>query len=233
MADTVCGTPDSFSYKFYEEASGYGTYDYQVAGNYTVGKLCMGDVKGDPHFTGADGSKYDFTGVPRKSFSLISDTHLQVNGYFDGYPSLVNPTSSKTMTWIRAIGIMSGHHTVTLFARTGGDPAYGRNGYVDRVEIDGNVAHLSTGQKVTLWEGAYIKWAGSRVKDGDDLVDIIDVSIREAGIVRLTVRPEVAMLRTRDDAVIHFSLAMVKPKFSSAVHGVLGQTFRRDFQGRM
>ena len=34
----------------------------EPAANYTVGKICSSDGHGDPHFHGADGSRFDFSG---------------------------------------------------------------------------------------------------------------------------------------------------------------------------
>ncbi|CAI5462506.1 unnamed protein product [Closterium sp. Yama58-4] len=50
-----CKEDKSYSSKWMEEARFQFTDHYEVPANFTVGMLCDGRDKGDPHFTGADG----------------------------------------------------------------------------------------------------------------------------------------------------------------------------------
>ncbi|CAI5955580.1 unnamed protein product [Closterium sp. NIES-64] len=79
-----CKDDKSYSSKWMEPARGVGTVDYEVPANFTVGELCDGNNKGDPHFTGADGSHFDFSGKPNRNYALVSDPHFQMNGFFGG-----------------------------------------------------------------------------------------------------------------------------------------------------
>jgi hypothetical protein len=52
-------------------------------------------IKGDPHFIGAEGDKYDVQGEAGKTYNLLSDDGIQVNGTFgewnvDGQGTIVN-----------------------------------------------------------------------------------------------------------------------------------------------
>lgn len=42
-------------------------------------------IWGDPHFIGADGDKYDVTGEIGRTYNLLSDRDLQINGHFGKY----------------------------------------------------------------------------------------------------------------------------------------------------
>ncbi|GJP57030.1 hypothetical protein CLOM_g16069 [Closterium sp. NIES-68] len=227
-----CKDDKSYSSKWMEPARGVGTEDYEVPANFTVGELCEGKDKGDPHFTGADGSHFDFSGKPNRNYALVSDPHFQMNGFFGGRYSRWNG-DVKALTWIRSVGIMAGHHTVVLEARRGGDAEYG-SGYLARVVADGAAVEVTVpGTTVQLWDGATLRWEAARSVSGTDLVDVYDVKIEGVATIRLTLRPEVKNLRTPTDAAVHFGLDVLSSSFSHAVHGVLGQTFRPDFQGRL
>ncbi|CAI5469753.1 unnamed protein product [Closterium sp. Yama58-4] len=195
-----CKDDKSYSSKWMEEARFQFTDHYEVPANFTVGMLCDGRDKGDPHFTGADG---------------------RWNG------------DVKALTWIRSVGLMAGHHTVVLEARRGAEAEYG-NGYLARVVADGVAVELTVpGTTVQLWDGATLKWEAALKLSGTDLVDVYDVKIDGVATIRLTLRPEVKNLRTPTDAAVHFGLDVLFSSFSQAVHGVLGQTFRPNFQGRL
>ncbi|CAI5506688.1 unnamed protein product [Closterium sp. Naga37s-1] len=227
-----CKDDKSYSAKWMEPARGVGTVDYEVPANFTVGELCDGNNKGDPHFTGADGSHFDFSGKPNRNYALISDPHFQMNGFFGGRYSRWNG-DIKSLTWIRSVGIMAGHHTLVLEARRGADAEY-LNGYLARVVVDGVPVEITVpGTTVELWEGATLRWEAARELSGTDLVDVYDVKIGNVATIRLTLRPEVKNLRTATDGAVHFGLDVLSSSFSKAVHGVLGQTFRPDFSGRL
>lgn len=231
-AKSQCDGPNAYTSDWMQGATGRGS-DYEVPANFTVGELCDPGHKGDPHFSGADGSHYDFSGRPNRHYALVSDLHLQVNGYFGGrYARWGNRL--KSLTWIRSVGIMFGHHTAVLDARTGPDAEYGAQGYLSGVTVDGKAVELKVpGTTLALWEGASMKWVAARQQSGDDFVDVFDVTIAGVATLRLTMRPEVEVLRTPRDGTVHFGLNILRSEFSPAVHGVLGQTYRKDFAGRL
>ncbi|CAI5488650.1 unnamed protein product [Closterium sp. Naga37s-1] len=87
-----------------------------------VGRRCAYG-ENDPHFLGAHGTRFDFNGLPRRSFCLYTDRHLHVNMAMRGYldPRPLPPTAagnrstlaaarfvngSAVRTWIRQLAIM-------------------------------------------------------------------------------------------------------------------------------
>ncbi|CAI5497951.1 unnamed protein product [Closterium sp. Naga37s-1] len=88
-----------------------------------VGRRCAYG-ENDPHFLGAHGTRFDFNGLPRRSFCLYTDRHVHVNmamrGYLDKRPLALAPTAgnrstlaaarfvngSAVRTWIRQLAIM-------------------------------------------------------------------------------------------------------------------------------
>ncbi|CAI5508713.1 unnamed protein product [Closterium sp. Naga37s-1] len=90
-----------------------------------VGRRCAYG-ENDPHFLGAHGTRFDFNGLPRRSFCLYTDRRVHVNmamrGYLNHRPLALPPTSaagnhstlaaarfvngSAVRTWIRQLAIM-------------------------------------------------------------------------------------------------------------------------------
>jgi Root cap len=197
---------------------------------------CTGTgVKGDPHFTGADRSHFDFTGKPEETYCLVSDSHLHINAYYGGrYATNKTGGASKPLTWIRKVALLWGHHSVKLSAREGA--AWGYNsGYMAQMEVDGKQVTLSQpGDSIALAnEKIHLTWLAAKERSGDDEVDVYQVEIKGVMTMRLTLRPEVASLRTANDGVVHFNLDFVALELSNKAHGVLGQTYRADHKDRL
>eukprot|EP00271_Cylindrocystis_brebissonii_P000700 TRINITY_DN10899_c0_g1_i1.p1 TRINITY_DN10899_c0_g1~~TRINITY_DN10899_c0_g1_i1.p1 ORF type:complete len:491 (-),score=39.16 TRINITY_DN10899_c0_g1_i1:1386-2858(-) len=191
-------------------------------------------VKGDPHFTGADDSHFDFSGRPNTYYCLVSDSHLHINAYYGGRIGPYEGNPAKSLTWIRQVGIMWGHHTMTFSARAGVDWAYG-NGYMEKMEVDGEQIFLSQPGDVAVRLGGAvrIRWAGGRVRSGDDWIDVYEVVVKGILHMRMEVRPEVPALRTEEDGTVHFSLQFPDMVVTPSTHGVLGQTYRADHGNRL
>ncbi|CAI5536818.1 unnamed protein product [Closterium sp. Naga37s-1] len=215
-----------------EPAEGLGTDRVEPASNWTVGSLCTANEKGDPHFTGADGSHFDFSGRPNRNYALISDAHVQVNAFFGGrYGVWAN--HAKALTWIRSLAVMTGHHLLILDARRGASAEYG-DGYLARMVVDGRVRELDTpGTSVQLWPGAELAWVVGGKLDGNDLIDVYELRVANVVTLHVTLRPEIAAMRTATDGTVHMSIGVDWASLSPSVHGVLGQTFRPDFIGRL
>ncbi len=135
---------------------------------------------------------------------------------------------------MRSVAILWGEHTVTLHARQGARWQYD-SGYMSAIEVDGQrVSLAAAGDSVSLANGAVeISWLAARLPSGDDLVDVYSVKIADVLMMRMTLRPEVALLRTLDDGVVHFNLEFPQAQLSDDAHGVLGQTFRSDHRFRL
>jgi len=142
------------------------------AQNYSsVGKGCAGG-KNDPHFVGAQGTNFDFNGLPGKSFCLVTDSAFQVNmgmrGYFDKRTvgaSLVS-NGLAVRTWIKDLGIVwkdpktGAKHTLKLASRDGKSETRDE-GYMGSIEVDGEVLpRMEKGDSVTKEGGLSIRFIG-------------------------------------------------------------------------
>lgn len=210
------------------------TSDYQQPSTFFVGRICDSNGTGDPHFVGADKSRYDFSGLPNENFALISDSHLQVNAFFGGRWARWMEHERKALTWMRKVAVLWGHHSVIFEAREGPDAKY-RKGYLTGLVVDGQYQKLRfPGEKLYLFDGQVeVKWLAGAKPLGGDLVDEYEVTVADIISLRLTLRPEIEMMRTLEDGLVHFTVEVASAKLSSTVHGVLGQTYRPDFAGRL
>jgi hypothetical protein len=194
---------------------------------------CTSGVKGDPHFRGADNSHFDFTGLPDRHYCLISDSHVHVNAYYGGRYGQWGNETHKALTWIRKVGILWGHHTLKFEAREGAEWRYG-SGYMANIEIDGESVQLAQGDSISYaGDKIRIKFVAAKRRDGDDQIDVYEVTVDGVLSMRLTLRPEVENLRTSTDGVVHFDLEFPKVDVSNNAHGVLGQTYRLDHSERL
>eukprot|EP00271_Cylindrocystis_brebissonii_P004395 TRINITY_DN1604_c0_g1_i2.p1 TRINITY_DN1604_c0_g1~~TRINITY_DN1604_c0_g1_i2.p1 ORF type:complete len:281 (+),score=57.20 TRINITY_DN1604_c0_g1_i2:215-1057(+) len=211
-----------------------------LAGKYGKGKdmVCYffstsSGGKGEPHFHGADGSRFDFSGVPDTTYTLFTDAHLQMNAFFGGRFGQWGEDSHHSITWMRKIAIFHGHHTLALEARDGAEWAYG-SGYMARISFDGQDLTLSqAGDMAELADGVTVSWLAAKSKSVDDVVDVYEVEIPGVLKMKLTLRPEVALLRTAEDGTVHFDIDVQYVQLSTSAHGILGQTYRKDHAGRL
>ncbi|GJP30454.1 hypothetical protein CLOM_g1757, partial [Closterium sp. NIES-68] len=209
-----------------------------------VGGLCNGTalIENDPHLTGARGTHYDFTGQLDKSFCLLSDRQFHVNMLLNGYqgapPALpasassINGKDSSTElhTWIKELGVVwmtadGANHTLRIVARKGKQQERGY-GFVSRIEIDGKVTSLpSVGETIATESGLMVTKVAEE-KEGP--FDVDQFQVRVVGLGELDVRVRVAhpLLQTPTEAEAHINVELSDVQMTSAVHGVLGQTFR-------
>lgn len=173
-------------------------------------------------------------GEPGNNYCLLSDKHIHLNAYFGGRFDKWGDNPTKPLTWIRKLGILWGEHTITLSAREGASWQYD-SGYMSKMEVDGvEVVLRKEGESVSLVNGEIeISWLAAKMNSGDDLVDVYLVKVGKALLMRLTLRPEIEMLRTPEDGIVHFNVEIPKSDFSDSVHGVMGQTFRSDHRFRL
>jgi hypothetical protein len=177
---------------------------------------------------------YFFSGKPGNTYCLISDSHVHVNAFYGGRFDQWGANPSKPLTWIRKLGVMWGEHKIVLAAREGARWQYD-DGYMARMTVDGEPVTLTAeGDSASFANGAVeISWLAAKLSSADDLVDVYSVRIANAFIMRVTLRPEIELLRTKDDGVVHFDLEFPKVELSDNAHGVLGQTFRSDHRFKL
>ena len=179
--------------------------------------------KGEPHFHGADSSHYDFSGVPNTTYCLFSDKHITVNAYFGG-----RYDGNKVLTWMRNIGIVWGDHSVILNAREGSDASYD-HGYMNNIIIDGKLIELSKApSKFAFAEGAYVSWLFANASRTYGSIDVYSVEITDVISLIMELRPDYSKWRTLTDGTVHFDIEIPYAHVSEDVHGIIGQTYRKD-----
>ena len=200
-----------------------------------VGGLCnpTASVKNDPHFRGALGTDFDFNGELNRPFCLITDRAFHLNVMLKGYSD--DTAESGMRSWIKQLGfiwIASGKvHTALLSARSGKQQQRG-DGFMARLEVDGapTAVPAMEGQQAAT-DGFTLTFVGI------DMVGPYEVEhflLEVGGVARMHLRLRAAhkMLQTADDAEVHFNLEVAELRQTPAVHGVLGQTFRRTVEQR-
>jgi hypothetical protein len=104
-----------------------------------------------------------------------------------------------------------------------------------KIEVDGQEVKLrNEGESISFVTGAIeISWLAAKLQSADDLVDVYLVKVADVAMMRLTLRPEIALLRTPEDGVVHFDIELPKADVSDKAHGIMGQTFRSDHRHRL
>ncbi|PIA35341.1 hypothetical protein AQUCO_03500023v1 [Aquilegia coerulea] len=187
-----------------------------------IGSACY-----DPRFVGGDGVMFYFHGKTNEHFSLVSDLNLQINARFIGR----RPEGrSRDNTWIQALGIMFGSHTFTLAANKVAQ-------WDDQVD---QLLFTYDDMPVFIKEGLLSTWSAP---DSDLAMErtttFNGVTMTLPGVVEISVN--VVPITKEDDQIHHYQIPSdncfahleVQFKFldlSENVEGVLGQTYRPDFQ---
>ncbi|KAG5235543.1 structural constituent of cell wall [Salix suchowensis] len=167
----------------------------------------------DPRFIGGDGIVFYFHGKSNEHFSLVSDFDLQINSRFIGHRPAGRP---RDFTWIQSLGILFNSQTFSLEVTRA-------------ASWDSEVDHLK------------FSYDGKDLKD----VKVERVSGKNSAVITLKDKAEImvsAVPVTKQDDKIHnyrvpandcFVHLEVQFKFfhlSSKVDGVLGRTYRADFE---
>ncbi|OAY28648.1 uncharacterized protein LOC110602713 [Manihot esculenta] len=188
----------------------------------TPGSACY-----DPRFIGGDGVVFYFHGKSNEHFNLVSDSILHINGRFIGH----RPAGrSRDFTWIQALGILFNSYTFSLEA-------------TKSATWDGEVDHLKftyNGQDLVIPEGSLSIWYSPR-KD----IKVERISSKNSVIVTLKDTAEILInvvpVTKEDDRVhkyqvpandcfVHLEVQFRFFNLSPKVDGVLGRTYRPDFE---
>jgi hypothetical protein len=220
------------------------------------GGLCESEVKNDPHLLGAQGTQYDFNGVPDQTFCLISDDKYAVNMHLSGYyydddttsvGTLETTTSKKGVrTWIRELGFVwtaedGVKHNLRMAARTGTASGIKRGpGFVESIDLDGDeITSLeSPGHSYSaVAKGVNITMLPFETHGVMD-IDVYDVDIKGLLSVTLRLRAAIPKFQLKNEAgevvdtEVHFNMEIRAINNSPNIHGVLGQTYRADHTQR-
>ncbi|XP_028779883.1 uncharacterized protein LOC114736269, partial [Neltuma alba] len=181
----------------------------------------------DPRFIGGDGRVFYFHGKSNQHFALVSDSDLQINARFIGH----RPAGrSRDYTWIQALGIISKSQTFSLEASKTAQ----WNDDVDLLRFSHN------GNDVVLPEGSLSKWNSpeqdikvERVANKNSVMvtikDVAEILVNVVPVTKEDDRIHNYQLPS-DDCFAHLEVQFRFTKLSSDVEGVLGRTYRPDFE---
>ncbi|KAJ8628506.1 hypothetical protein MRB53_021813 [Persea americana] len=181
----------------------------------------------DPRFIGGDSIVFYFHGRKNEHFSLFSDQNLQINARFIG----LRPAGrSRDYTWIQALGIMFDSHTFTLEAKRA-------------VKWDDETDHLELfydGEQLLLPESHLSEWSSpdrnltvERIVSKNSisviLAEVAEISINVVPITENDNRVHNYQIPL-DDCFAHLEVQFRFSGLSPKVEGVLGRTYRPDFE---
>ncbi|KAI3466150.1 hypothetical protein Pfo_022813 [Paulownia fortunei] len=177
-----------------------------------IGAACY-----DPRFIGADGGVFYFHGKSNEHFSLVSDSNLQINARFIGH----RPTGrTRDFTWIQALGILFGSHNFSVEA-------------TKAATWDINIDHLKfsfDGNEVVLTQGDVIL---ERILSTNSVIislpEIVEIGVNVVPITKEDDRVHNYQIPS-DDCFSHLEVQFRFFDLSHAVEGVLGRTYRPDYE---
>ncbi|GAQ78643.1 putative root cap family protein [Klebsormidium nitens] len=172
---------------------------------------------GDPHFVGGNGVRYDFHGVPEKSFCLISDKAFHLNAHFIGQNGL---ETGMDGTWMDQLGFVfvAGNKQHSLSVHLVSEEDFASNvSDVFLVEYDASPVRVS------------LPASGRNVWTSDDgLVTISRTS--ETAKLTLTLKGHFQTTLTASEHEFpdghHIDFDVDVMNITSSAHGILGQTFQ-------
>eukprot|EP01018_Ginkgo_biloba_P018227 Gb_33389 [translate_table: standard] len=176
---------------------------------------------GDPHFTGWDGSHFDFTGQPGTIYCMLSDPNIHINMKLDGEAQESPETNEiQTRTWITSLGFLFGTHRLILTASKGADLSH-KSSFVEHIEADGEKIAIVQNGLYRSPDGNVIITYDEKTSESDKYT----VTLNGLGAMTVVAKPEIPDFRTEDNAFFHLSFELLDFSLSHTVHGVLGQTF--------
>ncbi|EOY15162.1 hypothetical protein QUC31_000407 [Theobroma cacao] len=188
-----------------------------------------GAVCQDPWFIGGDGIMFYFHGKKDKEFCLVSDFNVHINAHFIGKRS----RKGRDFTWVQSIGILFGSHQLYI----GAERVAKWRASVDNmlIKLDGKDVLVPAGEGQT-WVAPE---AGLKIQRQ---AETKKVRLRVEGLLEITARvvpitSEESRVHgydvTEDDCFAHLELNFKFDCLSTMVNGVLGQTYRSNYQSRV
>ncbi|KAI7738433.1 hypothetical protein M8C21_015663 [Ambrosia artemisiifolia] len=181
----------------------------------------------DPRFIGGDGIVFYFHGRSNEHFNLISDSNLQINARFIG---LRPEGRTRDYTWIQALGLKFGHHNFTVEAtRT---QKWEDN--VDHLKLsyDGTELHVPKGH-TSEWNSTKGDIQVERTSTTNSLTITIP-DIAEISVNVIPVSEEDSKIHNyqipSNDSFAHLEVQFRFFGLSANVEGILGRTYRPDFE---
>ncbi|GFP88818.1 hypothetical protein PHJA_001025500 [Phtheirospermum japonicum] len=191
-----------------------------------------GAVCQDPRFVGGDGITFYFHGHKDHDFCLVSDFNLHINAHFIGKR---NANLKRDFTWVQSLGIMFDTHKLLIAAQT--TSKWDDN--VDRLSISFDDNPVSLPAKAgSIWDSHMPpqKVTISRTSNTNGV--IVEVANNFRVIVNVVpITPEESKVHsygiTDDDCFAHLEVAFKFYNLTDAVDGVLGQTYRTNYESKI
>ncbi|XVE94474.1 hypothetical protein REPUB_Repub02eG0012000 [Reevesia pubescens] len=188
-----------------------------------------GAVCQDPRFIGGDGIMFYFHGKKDKEFCLVSDFNVHINAHFIGKRS----QKGRDFTWVKSIGILFDSHQLYIGARRVSKWRESVENML--IKLDGKDVLVPAGEGQT-WQSPE---AGLKIQR---LAETNKVRLRVEGMVEIVARvvpitSEESRVHgydvTEDDCFAHLELNFKFDSLSTMVDGVLGQTYKPNYQSRV
>ncbi|KAK6144670.1 hypothetical protein DH2020_021490 [Rehmannia glutinosa] len=190
-----------------------------------------GAVCQDPRFIGGDGITFYFHGRKDQDFCLVSDSNLHINAHFIGKR---NANLKRDFTWVQSIGVMFDNHKLLISAQK--TSTWDDN--LDRLSIsfDDNPISLPT-QPGSKWD-SHIPPQVTIYRTSNTNGVIIEVANNfrvTANVVPITAEESKVHGYdiTEEDCFTHLEVAFKFYNLSDGVDGVLGQTYRSNYESKI
>ncbi|XP_058087489.1 uncharacterized protein LOC131234571 [Magnolia sinica] len=197
--------------------------------------ICKCDKPGavcqDPRFIGGDGVTFYFHGRKDRDFCLLSDSNLHINAHFIGKR---NPAMNRDFTWVQSIGVLFDDHRLFI----GAQKTATWDASVDRLSIafDGEPIFLPASEG-TKWQSAATPSVTiARSRDTNGVVVEVDGRFKIMATV-VPITDEESRVHgygmNGEDCLAHLELGFKFYSLADDVHGVLGQTYGKDYTSRV
>ncbi|KAI3880477.1 hypothetical protein MKW92_006149 [Papaver armeniacum] len=187
-----------------------------------------GSACGDPRFVGGDGVVFYFHGKANQHFTLVSDSNFQINSRFIGR----RPEGrSRDNTWIQSLGLLFSSNSFTFAAKKVAN-------WEDNVD---QLVFTYNNQPITISEGHRSSWSApdsplvvERTADTNSITvtlpGVVEISASVVPITEQDDRVHNYQIPYGEDCFAHLEVQFRFFDLSERVEGVLGQTYRSEFQ---
>ncbi|KAI4333719.1 hypothetical protein L6164_018492 [Bauhinia variegata] len=181
----------------------------------------------DPRFIGGDGRVFYFHGKSNEHFTLVSDSNLQINARFIGH----RPAGrGRDFTWIQALGILFNSQTFSLEATKTAT----WNDEIDHLKFTYNGNDFSLAEStLSTWQSPEKDVKVERIASKNSVIvtikDVAEILVNVVPVTKEDDRVHNYQV-PNDDCFAHLEVQFRFFALSSKVDGVLGRTYRLDFE---
>lgn len=181
----------------------------------------------DPRFIGGDGVVFYFHGRSNEHFSLVSDRNLQINARFIG---LRPPGRTRDYTWIQALGMQFGSHKFSVEATK----TAVWDDETDHLKFSYNGDEVILPQvPLSVWRSQKGGIKAERISSKNVVIvsipDVLEIAVNVVPVTKEDDRVHNYQIPS-DDCFAHLEVQFRFFSLSPEVEGVLGRTYRPDFE---